>query len=331
MIHSSQPLSRLVLSSTFDHMDFFSFASFLRFLRLVGWVVGASWTLFSPAVVSAGEGAFGWIYTLDLQPKGTLEFEQRLQRNRGQASGQYDVWLSRTELEYGWSDDLQLAGYLNSYSARIDQNYTNPEVCGASPTCTSGFPVPAQHDRGAPFHGQGLDGYSLEAIYRLSNPVISPIGVGFYIEPTFGKLKNELEARLLLQSNFLDDRLVLASNVVYANEQLRYLDQSAVPESMLDVLLGFSYRFAPKWFAGMEARWHNDFSRYNLQSQTQRALFLGPNLHFAEKDWWLTAAWRYQPKGGQCMGNGTGECSDARVWDSHSRNELMFKVGFPIH
>ncbi|MGB4345140.1 MAG: hypothetical protein WBJ21_01955 [Burkholderiaceae bacterium] len=27
----------------------------------------------------AGEGTFGWIYTLDLQPKGTLEFEQRLQ------------------------------------------------------------------------------------------------------------------------------------------------------------------------------------------------------------------------------------------------------------
>jgi len=49
----------------------------------------------------AGEGAFGWIYTLDLQPKGTLEFEQRLQRNRQQATGTYDVTLSRTELEYG--------------------------------------------------------------------------------------------------------------------------------------------------------------------------------------------------------------------------------------
>lgn len=302
----------------------------LRGLAFVFWTLLSFWAW--PFQTSfAGEGAFGWIYTLDLQPKGTLEFEQRLQRNRAQAAGQYDVWLSRTELEYGLTDDLQVAGYINAYSARIDQNYTNPEVCGSSPTCTSGFPVPGNHDPRAPFNARGIDGYSLEAIYRLSNPVIAPVGVGFYIEPTVGKLKNELEARLLLQSNFLDDRLIVASNVVFANEQLKYLDQGHVPESMLDVLLGFSYRFAPKWFAGMEARWHNDFARYNLKDQTQRGLFWGPNLHYAEKNWWFTAAMRYQPKGGSCMGDGTGECSDGRVWDSHSRTEMMFKVGFPLH
>ena len=32
---------------------------------------------------NAGEGNFGWIYTLDLQPKGKAEFEQRLQLNTG--------------------------------------------------------------------------------------------------------------------------------------------------------------------------------------------------------------------------------------------------------
>jgi len=39
----------------------------------------------------AGEGAFGWIYTLDLQPKGKWEFEQQLQLNQQQASGSYDA------------------------------------------------------------------------------------------------------------------------------------------------------------------------------------------------------------------------------------------------
>ena len=38
----------------------------------------------------AGEGVFGWIYTLDLQPKGKLEFEQRLQLNQQQAAGNKD-------------------------------------------------------------------------------------------------------------------------------------------------------------------------------------------------------------------------------------------------
>ena len=72
----------------------------------------------------AGEGAFGWIYTLDLQPKGTLEFEQRVQRNRQQAAGTYDVALYRTELEYGLTHDLQIAGYVNSYAANIDRKST---------------------------------------------------------------------------------------------------------------------------------------------------------------------------------------------------------------
>ena len=277
----------------------------------------------------AGEGAFGWIYTLDLQPKGTLEFEQRLQRNRQQATGTYDVTLSRTELEYGLTHDIQIAGYINSYATNINQNYTNCD--GGRSTCTAGFPVPASYDAASPYQKSGIDGISLELIYRLTNPVTSPIGIGFYIEPTFGKLKNELETRLLLQSNFLDDRLVVASNLVFANEQLKYLGNGNTPESMFDVLLGASYRFAPKWFAGLEARWHHDFGSYNLRDQTQKAFFYGPNVHYAEKEWWATAAWRYQPKGNSCMGDGTAECSDARVWDSHSRNELMFKFGFPIN
>jgi hypothetical protein len=95
---------------------------------------------------------------------------------------------------------------------------------------------------------------------------------------------------------------------------------------MLDFLLGASYRFAPKWFAGIEARRHNDFGSYNLRDQTQKGFFYGPNVHYAEKEWWATVAWRYQPKGGRCMGDGTAECSDSRVWDSHSRNEVMFKL-----
>ena len=284
-----------------------------------------------PFASTAGEGAFGWIYTLDLQPKGTLEFEQRLQRNHRQAAGKYDVLLARSELEYGLTDNLQIAGYVNSYSASIDQNYTNTEICGTSPTCTSGFPIPSSHGRSAPFNQKGIDGYSLEAIYRITNPVTSPVGVGLYLEPTIGRNKNEIEARLLLQSNFIDDRLIVAGNVVVANEQLKFIGNGNVPESMLDFLVGASYRFAPKWSAGVEARFHNDYSSYNLQNQVQKATFVGPNVHYAAKDWWITGAWRYQLKGNTCMGDGTAECSNARVWDSHSVNEFIVKVGFPLN
>ncbi|MFP5478022.1 MAG: hypothetical protein ACLGJD_30685, partial [Gammaproteobacteria bacterium] len=56
----------------------------------------------------AGEGAFGWVYTLDLQPKGTAEFEQKVDVTHGQATGRYDFGLYRSELEYGITNDLQI-------------------------------------------------------------------------------------------------------------------------------------------------------------------------------------------------------------------------------
>jgi hypothetical protein len=272
----------------------------------------------------AGEGVFGWIYTLDLQPKGKLEFEQRLQLNQQQAVGTYEAWTARSELEYGLTNDLQVAGCINSYYTNASQNYTNPEACGHEPTCTGGYAVPSSHDPASPFRKGGIEGISLEAIYRLTNPVTSPVGVGFYFEPTWGKNKNELAARLLLQSNFIDDRLILASNVVVANECLKFIENGNVPESMLDILVGASYLFAPKWSAGVEARFHNDYSELNLRNQVQRATFVGPNMHYAAKDWWVTGAWRYQLAGGEA------ECSNARVWDSHTVNEFIVKVGFPL-
>lgn len=287
-------------------------------------------TLLHFSSANAGEGAFGWIYTLDLQPKGEWEFEQRLQLTKQQAAGSYNAWVSRSELEYGVTSDFQLAGYLNAYYVNANQNYTNPEACGNSPTCTGGTPVPESHNPASPFRKAGIEGGSLEAIYRITNPVVSPIGVGLYLEPTIGRSKNEIEGRLLLQSNFIDDKLMLAGNVVVAQEQLKFVGNGKVPESILDFLVGASYRFAPQWFGGVEARFHNDYSTYRLQNQTQKATFIGPNLHYASKDWWLTAAWRYQLKGNTCMGDGTAECSNARVWDSHGTNEFIVKLGFPL-
>ncbi|MEO0318231.1 MAG: hypothetical protein RL404_1908 [Pseudomonadota bacterium] len=268
----------------------------------------------------AGEGSFGWIYTLDLQPKGTLEFEQRLQLNRGQAQGKYDLWQARTELEYGLTDDIQIAGYINTSYVSANQNYPDGS--------TAGWLVPNAGT--SPYSKGRVDGVSLEGIWRLTNPVVDPIGVGLYGEVTSGPVKDEIETRLLLQSNFLDDRLVLASNLHYAVEKVKW-DVEVGHESMIDLLIGASYRVANNWTAGLEYRFHNDFDGYSLKSQTQRGHFFGPNVHYATKEWWVTAAWRYQPKGySACWAPGDAECSNGRVWDSHSRNEFIVKVGRPL-
>ena len=274
------------------------------------------------APAHAGEGSFGWVYTLDLQPKGTLEFEQRLQFNQGQARGTYGLWQARTELEYGVSEDFQIAAYLNTSHVRANQNYSDGS--------TSGWLVPSSAGT-SPYSRNRIDGVSLEGIWRFSNPVIDPIGVGLYLEATTGPVKDELESRLLLQSNFLDDRLVMAANLQLSTERVKYNAPDIGKESMADLLLGLSYRVANNWTAGMEYRFHNDFEGYTYNHPTQRAHFIGPNMHYATKAWWVTAAWRYQIKGqSQCWEPGAAECSNGRVWDSHSRNEVMFKFGRPL-
>jgi hypothetical protein len=280
----------------------------------------------------AGEGNFGWIYTLDLQPKGKVEFEERLQMNNGQASGSYQTWYSRTELEYGVTDDFQIAGYLNSYKVTAKNNYLNPDVCGDNTPCTAGSGVPQSvTNSGATSYSKtGIDGGSLEAIYRITDPITSPVGVGVYFEPTLGRNANALEYRLLLQSNFIDDRLILAANVIAEQEQLKS-NGFLLQESQLDLLIGASYRFMPKLSAGVEARFHNDFYGYMWQSPTQNAIFAGPNIHYAEKDWWVTAAWRAQLSGGTCHNSGAGDCWGNKVWDSHTQNEFIVKVGFPLN
>ena len=45
------------------------------------------------------------------------------------------------------------------------------------------------------------------------SPYIHPIGLALYFEPTLGKGLFEVEQRLIVQKNFFDDRLIIASNL----------------------------------------------------------------------------------------------------------------------
>ena len=275
---------------------------------------------------TAGEGTFGWVYTLDLQPKGSWEIEQKIDLTTGQAAGTYNLWQSRTGIEYGITDDIQLTGYLNAYSVQANKNSINCE--GSKRRCTAGFAVPGDFANQS-FNKSEINGGSAEIIWRLTNPVTSPIGVGLYLEPTLGNTEDSIEARLLLQSNFLDDRLVFAVNLIAESAKVKFDPSDITYESMFDIRYGASYRFQSNWFAGVEGRFHNDFAGSNYSTQTQRANFIGPNLHFANQDFWLTAAWLYQI-GGTCWEPGSAECSGGKVWDSHGKNQFIVKVGFPL-
>ena len=70
----------------------------------------------------AGESPFGYVYTTDTHPQGVRELEQWITRHHGQARGDFDLWQGRTEIEYGITDRLQSALYLNYNSVSAFRN-----------------------------------------------------------------------------------------------------------------------------------------------------------------------------------------------------------------
>src|SRR5881396_3522139 len=61
----------------------------------------------------ADERLFTYVQEAEVLPKGGLEFEQWLTHRRGKADGVFARWDFREELEYGLTDRLSVAGYLN--------------------------------------------------------------------------------------------------------------------------------------------------------------------------------------------------------------------------
>lgn len=287
------------------------------------WMAAAA--MVAAGAANAGENGFGWIYTLDLQPKGTWEFEQKAWLQKSQSRGSYDYWQFKSELEYGVSADHQLGFYVNSSYVNAYRNGTTGETGGPGTDLPPGF------DTSTRYRKLRVDSVAVESIWRLTNPYTAPIGIGLYLEPEIGPRTRELEARLLLQKNFLDDRLVVASNLTATSERERRSGEIE-RASALDASIGFTYRFANNMSAGLEYRNHREFTGYAFNHAEHSAHFLGPNFHYATKTWWATAAWRHQLPGTRTFNEEQrAETVGKRIYgDEHARNELIVKVGFPF-
>ncbi|WP_266157666.1 DUF6662 family protein [Dyella silvatica] len=240
------------------------------------------------------ESQFGYVYTTDLLPKGAKEVEQWATWRRQKVSGYFDQIDGRTEFEYGLTDKLQVAFYANYVWARA---YHNGPFGETTP------PEPLSYDRPGPddhYNAKRFVGFSGEAIYRLWSPYTDPLGVAVYIEPTIGPAFRELEAKLILQKNFLDDRLVTAVNVTYAPEW-RYDIVDGDPsrkkwgyETDVNVDAAASYRFAPNWSAGVELLNEHEYNSYTFSKETNNGYYFGPVIHYGGKRFFITATFLEQ-------------------------------------
>src|ERR1044072_9600156 len=68
----------------------------------------------------ADERLFTYVQEAEVLPRGGLEFEQWLTHRRDKADGVFAAWDFREELEYGLTDKLSGAGYLNFTSTHSE-------------------------------------------------------------------------------------------------------------------------------------------------------------------------------------------------------------------
>ena len=255
------------------------------------------------AAAQADEPIFGYVYTTDLLPKGQKEVEQWATLREGRSQGDFHLLQTRTEVSYGLTDKLQLSGYLNL--AYADVLHDTPSGDTAPPEVFADYRV----DPASRYKKFRVESVSAEAFYRVLSPYTSPVGLAVYFEPSIGPRTKELEARVILQKNFMDDRLIFAANATLGYEWRKlHGDPTADPlsedfvdhwDKETDVNFGLagSYRFASNWSAGAELQNEHEWAGLNPfdgANKTNLAWYTGPTLHYAGRHMFATATVLFQ-------------------------------------
>jgi hypothetical protein len=251
----------------------------------------------------ADEPLFGYVYATDTLPKGQKEVELWSTNREGRSQGDFHLWEQRTEFSYGLTDNIQLSGYLNIAHANVFAN--TPSGDTVAPEAYADYEV----DPTKRFDRWRYEGVSAEALWRIRSPYTQGLGVALYAEPTIGPNTRELELRLILQKNFLQDRLVFAGNATVGYEVRKIPgDPAADPdskdfvrhwdhESDLNLGLGASYRFRSNWAVGAEflnERELAGLTPFEHTSRTNVAWYVGPNIHFGGRKVFATATFLAQ-------------------------------------
>lgn len=263
---------------------------FVHRIFLIAATALAATGLFAPDA-KADERYFGYTYSAETLGKGQTEAELWVTDRRGKGEGHYDAQDYRLELEHGVTDRLTVAGYMN---------FASHTIRGLEPGLD-------RVDRDFAFQGANL-----EFKYSVLSPYKDGFGLALYAEPGWARINKrsgkkqteyELELKLLLQKNFMDDRLIWAGNLVFEPEWEREVEIEAdgerevewEKELKLEATTGLSYRVAPRWSLGAEMRYASVYPNWTEGLHREAyAVFAGPSVHYAGKRWWFTAS--YMPQ-----------------------------------
>jgi hypothetical protein len=216
--------------------------------------------------------------TTDIEPQLAHEFEQDFSWaiDRSPATSLH----MRSELEYGLRDDVQIAG-------AVDYAW---ERSGASADT---------------FHVLDVGG---EAIYRLWNVDFDPLGVGVLVSADAGSDVAEVGSTLLLQKNFLNDRLRLVVNTGWTGERQRATNGAGNrwgQDSMLALAAGLAYSITWTWSAGIEFDNERAFQGLFVDGAPRSSVYYaGPTLQYVAHP--FTASLGFQAQLSWASGRGDG-------------------------
>jgi hypothetical protein len=191
---------------------------------------------------------FTFVYEAVTSPPGSVDLENWVAwRTHPPGNPDFDQVDFRHELEFGVTENFQLALYLADWNYRAD----DPGRRGGLSYADSG----------------------VELIYNLSNPVIDPVGLSIYQEYKIGDRLFEWESKLIAQKNF--GPLILAYNATveaaWEGKDLR--DR----EGEIAQALGASYEISPRLSAGLELVHEIILPEWRTEDSATD-FFIGPNL-----------------------------------------------------
>lgn len=286
--------------------------------------VAAAVAVFHGLDARADENFFGYSYGTETLPKGHWELYTWNTWRHDKGGGDYDALDLKQEIEYGFTDRFQASLYLNETYHRIKDSapFEEDEETGERES---------EFGNRDEFNFQGVQ---TSFKYAFLSPYKDPIGFALYLEPGYSRVHKvsgehqdewELENKLLLQKNFLDDQLIAVFNATQEFELKKPRgDHDTESELALEFTGGLIYRLASNWYAGVEARYHSEYPNFDDEwTREHWATFVGPVVHYATERWWMTVTALPQVYGKPQ----DEERSRQLHLDEHERFELRVKTG----
>ncbi len=215
--------------------------------------------------IDANERHFTYNYETAVLAPGEREIEVSNTLGLGKSS-YYANLDHRLEFETGVADNVMTAFYLNW-----------------SQTTTEG---PTSATLASQFAWKGI---SNEWKWKLLDPVADPIGLALYGEVGYNTDALDLEPKLIL-----DKRIgpwMLVANLIMEFEFEATADEMKLHEIAPQLTLGMAYEVEPGFHTGLEFRQENVVERPSEGEDFEMiisSLFLGPNVSYSTKNWWVS-------------------------------------------